>query len=97
MLFSRQAVRASLILVTLSAVGFVTAFAARITFLSNVVDVASADEQQSLWALWAAFLLREIESICVLTVLLVITAAAGYLIGPWIESLRRSFGKSVGV
>ena len=66
-------------------------------FLPNVVDVASADEQQSLWALWAAFLLREIESICVLTVLLVITAAAGYLIGPWIESLRRSFGKSVGV
>jgi hypothetical protein len=94
MLFSRQAVRASLILVTLSAVGFVTAFAARVTFLPHVVDVASADKQQSLWA---AFLLREVESICVLTVLVVLTAAAAHLIGPWIESLRRSFAKSVGV
>jgi hypothetical protein len=86
-----------LILVTLSAVGFVAAFAARITFLPHVVDVASADEQQSPWALWSAFLLQEIESICALTVLLVFTAAAGYLVGPRIDSLRRSFGKSVGV
>jgi hypothetical protein len=96
MIFSRQAVRASLIILTLSAVGFIAAFAARITFLPDVVDVASADEQQSLWALWVAFLLREIETICVLTVLLVLTAAAAHLIGPRIDSLRRSLAKSVG-
>jgi hypothetical protein len=97
MIFSQQAVRASVILVILSAVGFVTAFAVRIIFVPHVVDVASADEQQSLGALLAAFLLREIESICALTVLLVLAAAAGHLIGPRIESIRRSFAKSVDV
>src|SRR5262245_32304269 len=90
-------VRASVILVILSVVGFTVAFAARITFLPNVVDIASADEQQSLWALWAAFLLREIESICALIVVLVLTAAVAHLLGPRIESLRRLLAKGLGV
>jgi hypothetical protein len=56
---------------------FLAAFAVRMSFLSNVMPIASAEEAQSVWALEAAFLLKSVENVAAFAAVLVLVAWMG--------------------
>lgn len=62
---------------------FVAAFAIRIAFVPNVVPIASVEEQQSLWVLEAAFMLKAVEYIAGFGAIIVLMALALRGIGLW--------------
>jgi hypothetical protein len=64
-----------------SIVLFLSAFGARIFFLSNVAPIAAAEDAQSLWALETAFLLKAVENIAAFGAVLVVVAWVARTIG----------------
>jgi hypothetical protein len=50
-------------------------------FVPDVVAIGAADEPQSLWAVQAAFLLRAIENVAVLSAVIVLTAGVAHFVG----------------
>jgi hypothetical protein len=74
-------VRASLLLLLVSAAVFTLAFTVQIVFLPDVLPIADADEARSLWVLQVAFLLRTLENIAALSGLLVLAAMLAHLVG----------------
>jgi H+/gluconate symporter-like permease len=81
MILKREPILASLALLLVSVGIFLAAFAARITFLPNVVPIAAVEESQSLLVLELAFLLRAIENIAGFGTVVVLVALAASWIG----------------
>jgi hypothetical protein len=72
-------VRASLLLLLVSAAVFTVAFTVQIVFLPDVLPIA--DEPRSFWVLQVAFLLRTLENIAAFGGLLVLAAMLAHLVG----------------
>jgi hypothetical protein len=77
--------RGPVILLALCGALFVLATGTRRWFLSDVVPIADAEVQQSMWALDAAFLLRALENIAVLGFVVALVIAASQ----WIRKRSR--------
>jgi hypothetical protein len=70
----------------LSIAVFAASFAIRHAFLPNVVAIAWAEEPQALWAVEAAFLLRAVENVAVISAVIVLGLACAGGVGRLIRS-----------
>jgi hypothetical protein len=74
-----------LLLLGISIVIFVAAFAARIAFVPDVVAVAYEEAPQSIWALETAFLLQSVENVSLAGAALMLAIVVGRLMWPVIR------------
>jgi hypothetical protein len=89
-------VRASFILLLASMGVFIAAFSVQMFFVPDVVAIGAAAEPQSLWAVQAAFLLRAIENVAVMSAVLVLVALVAHWIGErlgWPTPRRKSHSR----
>jgi hypothetical protein len=81
MIVKREQILASSAPLLVSVGVFLSAFAARVTFLPDVVPIAAVEETQSLWVLELAFLLKALENIAGFGAVVVLVALTASWIG----------------
>jgi hypothetical protein len=86
MLLKRESILRPFALLLGSIAIFLAAFATRMAFVPNVVPIAAVEEQQALWMLETAFLLKAVEYIAGFGAVIVLMALVLRGIGLWLRA-----------